>query len=356
MQPPEGRFQQVSAGGEQTCALDMDQAIHCWGADFDGSTQPPKGRYQQISAGWGFGCAVSTEGVPVCWGGAAADFPSPPQGEYRSIVAGYLHACGILVDGSVRCWGQDADLENTPTEVVLTLLVLGEMHACGLETAGTVSCWGRRSEATDPPTDPSYEVRPSPNVEVGPKVTIPEDLAFVDITAGYRHLCGLTAEGAIYCWGHSAVGESSPPPGRFIGVDAGLYHTCGVRSDSTITCWGWNDYHHDPSVQATTDGSTPPGDDHARYLRTCPYEGLGLLYLRQGRTERAKRNLEKAIELAPDIEIHKYTGLAAIYLDEGRLDDARDLIEKAEANNPEPRPTEKILALRARLEQLESDP
>ena len=33
-----------------------------------------------------------------------------------------------------------------------------------------------------------------------------------------------------------------------------------------------------------------------------------------------------------------------------------DLIEKAEANNPEPRPTEKILALRARLEQLESDP
>ena len=67
---------------------------------------------------------------------------------------------------------------------------------------------------------------------------------------------------------------------------------------------------------------------------TCPYEGLGLLYLRQGRTDEAKEHLERAIDINPDIEFRKYNGLARIYMTEGNYDSARKLLVKSIENFP----------------------
>ena len=58
---------------------------------------------------------------------------------------------------------------------------------------------------------------------------------------------------------------------------------------------------------------------------TCPYEGLGLVYLRQGRNDEAKKNFEEAIEINPSIEYKKFNGLAKIYIAEGKLDEAEAL-------------------------------
>jgi tetratricopeptide (TPR) repeat protein len=82
---------------------------------------------------------------------------------------------------------------------------------------------------------------------------------------------------------------------------------------------------------------------------TCPYEGLGLIYLRQGKLDKAKQNFAKAIEINPDIEYKKFNGLAKIYLKEGRLDEARRLLEKSVANYPyDPEAKELLRSLEAK--------
>jgi len=67
---------------------------------------------------------------------------------------------------------------------------------------------------------------------------------------------------------------------------------------------------------------------------SCPYEGLGLVHLRQGHRQQAKGEFQQAIEINPDHEFEKYVGLARIYLDEGREDEARALLHKALENHP----------------------
>ena len=88
---------------------------------------------------------------------------------------------------------------------------------------------------------------------------------------------------------------------------------------------------------------------HADGHYTCPYEGLGILYLQRGETERAAASFEKAIALNPDIEFRKYNGLARIRMAEGRLSEARELLAKSIRNYPHddeaPRLLEELEAL-----------
>jgi tetratricopeptide (TPR) repeat protein len=88
------------------------------------------------------------------------------------------------------------------------------------------------------------------------------------------------------------------------------------------------------------------GEDEAaeRYFRealkrddqkyTCPYEGLGLIYLRQGKLDKARQLFERAIAINPNIEYKKFNGLAKIYIKEGRFDEAEKLLRKSIENYP----------------------
>lgn len=68
---------------------------------------------------------------------------------------------------------------------------------------------------------------------------------------------------------------------------------------------------------------------------SCPFEGLGLVYLRQGRTDEARAQLETAIELAPDDEYKKYDAMARILMDDGDHEGAAQMLQKSRENNPE---------------------
>jgi alpha-tubulin suppressor-like RCC1 family protein len=74
----------------------------------------------------------------------------------------------------------------------------------------------------------------------------------VPIAAGFDHACGLTPGGEALCWGHNGFGQigdgtrttrSRPTPlggeGLTLGfVAAGTFHTCGVTTNGAAYCWG----------------------------------------------------------------------------------------------------------------------
>ena len=81
---------------------------------------------------------------------------------------------------------------------------------------------------------------------------------------------------------------------------------------------------------------------------TCPHRGLGLLYLKQGRVDEARGELEKAVSIDPELGYRKFVALARIYVSEARWDEADALLVKALQNRPD---GESALALRAEIAQ-----
>lgn len=80
-------------------------------------------------------------------------------------------------------------------------------------------------------------------------------LAFVQVSAGFRHSCGLVASGAAYCWGvgsallnafgdSTAGGRTTPGPVSggltFTTISAGDSHSCGLTPSGAAYCWGLN--------------------------------------------------------------------------------------------------------------------
>lgn len=73
------------------------------------------------------------------------------------------------------------------------------------------------------------------------------------ISVGSAHVCGITSDGFVYCWGRGDFGQlgsgkftnSSVPVkvagiSRAVAVAAGEKHTCAVLEDRTVKCWGAN--------------------------------------------------------------------------------------------------------------------
>ncbi len=200
-----------------------------------------------------------------------------------------------------------------PPPGIFSAISSGQCHACGLRDDGTVSCWG---------CDPNGKASPPAG-------------SFTAVSAGYLYTCGLRTDGQPDCWGHGATGATNPPEVTLASIDAGFYHACGLTPEHGIVCWGWNDEAQDPALQLTraereeAHGTMADAGDGQRYGPTCPYEGLGLIYLRQEREGMAEDYLEAAVALRDGVELSKYTALAGLYIDQGRLDEAEVLLEQA---------------------------
>ncbi len=159
---------------------------------------------------------------------------------------------------------------------------------------------------------------------------------FKQLSAGFEHTCGLRVSGKITCWGDNAVEQTAPPGDLFKQVAAGMYHSCGVRPDGAVICWGWPGHTGAAAARALLDRGIaahwllPPQDSSF----TCPYEGIGLMYLGQGRLEAATRYLNRAVALNPDIEPMKYVHLARVKIKTGDRQAAARLLAKARKLDP----------------------
>ena len=120
----------------------------------------------------------------------------------------------------------------------------GRYHTCGVRDMGAVECWGNDFYGESSP----------------PAGT------FISVSAGNSYTCGVRDAGAVACWGNDFDGESSPPAGTFTAVSAGQYHACGVRGTGTVACWG-NDFDGESSPPAGTFVSVSAGQYHTCGLR-----------------------------------------------------------------------------------------
>ena len=336
--PPQGAFEALAVGGEHACALDAQGQAHCWGRDADGSTAPAQGPFTQLSAGFAHSCGLRSDGSITCWGWDGQAQASPPPGAFRAVFAGYHNSCALDLRGEASCWGRDPGAP--PATGPFTSLALGEGHACGLRADSSVACWGGETRPEGLPATLDEAGVPHAPAHQGGWVsgllTAPPG-RYLALTAGGQHSCALHEAGGVVCWGHDAAFQSRPPQRAFAAIAAGYYHGCGITEEGEPTCWGWRgqvDRKGEPLPQWRADGTM--ADPRAELPITCPYEGLGMLYLSQGRREDARTMLTTATQLVPHLEHGKYNGLARIHIEDGDIDAARAMLERSIAITPAP--------------------
>lgn len=282
-------WRMVSAGWEHTCALDVAGQLFCFGeggagrlglGDENDRAEPTlvRGRWLSVSCGREHTCAIQVDGALRCWGRSndgrlgtgrneIATVPTPVSGDYRwrAVAAGSRHTCGISEMGGIYCWGSDdrGQLDGqsaTGSELVpfaidfssfgratFDLVAAGAEHNCAVYAQELV-CWGANSSRQVSPScteDPCYVASWTP---------LPAT-AWIAITAGAKHTCGITASQELFCWGHNDLGQLgaedpmtvgpvrvSTAVGGVVGwtdVGAGVDHTCAFQG-ALLYCWGDN--------------------------------------------------------------------------------------------------------------------
>ena len=143
-----------------------------------------------------------------------------PDGFYASDMAGgYTHGCALR-EGVPYCWGWDGtttilrpvEITGSPTFVEIGA---GTRTSCGLTADGALWCWGVFNT-------PAQASTPRP---------------FVTFDQAYDHRCGLSADGQAWCSSLAA-----PTDIRFSSIAVGNGHACGVALDGRVYCWGSNSH------------------------------------------------------------------------------------------------------------------
>ena len=65
------------------------------------------GQFITFDVNYAFGCAIDVDGALHCWGANPSGQASPPSGSYNQVSTGDYHACALGTDKSVRCWGNN---------------------------------------------------------------------------------------------------------------------------------------------------------------------------------------------------------------------------------------------------------
>lgn len=235
---------ETSAGYLHTCGIGSE-GVYCWGDNTtaqigeDPTVTPRRSTpglvtsiaARDVSAGFGHSCAVDTDGIAYCWGGNTAGElgngttssheSSPVTVEnfsgvlFETISAESVHTCATDVTDFVAwCWGSnvsgqlgtgDTDPALTPSTTdgpYIRQVSAGEGYTCGVSQSAEALCWGRNGahlglgDSGDAVTSPS---------------AVRSTEAFTKVTSGWGsdpvHTCGLTTDGAVYCWGSGRQGQ-----------------------------------------------------------------------------------------------------------------------------------------------------
>ena len=209
----------LDMGFRHACALDSTGVV-CWGDNRDGQLDVPDlVNPFFVSTGNHHSCAIDENGA-VCWGlNSAGQLDVPVMDDPLSISSDWFYNCGIDVD-EVVCWGQVSQgVQNIPELETPTMISTGAGHSCALHDGG-VSCWGNNQSQ---------------------QVTVPALNGPTLISAGNYHTCALDNTGVV-CWGRNDQEQTDVP--SLINpyfISAGADHSCALDALGW-SCWGSDTY------------------------------------------------------------------------------------------------------------------
>jgi alpha-tubulin suppressor-like RCC1 family protein len=295
----------LTTGYHHTCGLTSTGGIKCWGDNEYGQlgdgtwgndrTTPVdviglSTGVSAFAAGGYHTCSQSTAGGIKCWGanwfgqlgdGTTMDRSTPVNvvglsSGMTSIDAGYAHACSLTSDGGAKCWGMNgfgtlgdgAEIYRTiPVDVIgleegVNIITVGWSHICALTPEGGVKCWG-----AGPAVGDGTNISRNTPVDV---IGLSSGVKIID--AGGYHTCSVSVVGGVKCWGQNyegVLGDGTTinrnTPVDVIGlssgigdVSAGTNHTCALTVNGGVKCWGWNGSGE--LGDGTTNQSTTPVD------------------------------------------------------------------------------------------------
>ncbi|HEX5655844.1 MAG TPA: hypothetical protein VFX59_01560 [Polyangiales bacterium] len=305
---PEGA--NVVSSFAQSCAV-VNGSLYCWGADDFGQAgvlgtgaqrKPVKladEPFTDVCAGERHSCALRADGTTLCWGSNVQgqlgvgdvmprETPAPLDvRRFATLSCGGWNTCALAPRGELWCWGDNSEgklgqndpgmgqtgtlpLSTAPTPVLTNTrfaqVSVGQGHVCALSEQGRVYCWGRNNWGQLGIAEPLEQTRtPTP---------VAGDTQFVSVAAGQNHSCAVDIAGGLWCWGQPANGLLGLTTNQamvrvptkldgddFASVTANWLHSCALKKNGTLYCWGRGE-----------EGQLGGGDSS---LRTAPTQVVG---------------------------------------------------------------------------------
>lgn len=279
-QPIVPKFIDVESNHFRTCGVTATGDAYCWGS-FVVGTQGRSLRIPTLLPGGlhlaavtpdasRYLCGRTSSGDALCWSNYEMTpnhlAPTLKFSDLKTSEGG--HGCAVATNGSTYCWGENLSGQlgdgTTQSRAGISIpvaggyafksVVVGRHHSCGLTAAGEAYCWGANKS---PPSygeygvalgtgDSTTSVMPTPSPVAG-------GLAFAQLSAGFRHTCGITVDGRAYCWGGNANGQlgdgtqinRNVPVAvatslTFSAISVDAAHSCAITTSGAAYCWGDN--------------------------------------------------------------------------------------------------------------------
>ena len=205
-------------------------------------TQEPRATVRQTGASVTF--RANALGRPTQIEGAPREVERGPVTVVpRGFVVGGSFVCQ-LVGGTPSCRGANDRGQTAAAGSAFVALTAGVSHVCGLDASGTALCWGANEGG---------QLGDGSRTDRSSATPVRTEVRFGSLTGGQSHTCGLSG-GIAVCWGQNLsgqLGDGSRTDARFpraVGggitfraLVAGWDHTCGISTNGNAFCWGPND-------------------------------------------------------------------------------------------------------------------
>ncbi len=261
----------IAAGLVQTCIIEPDRHVRCWGIDPGTATDVPAiANVVSIAAGGANTCVLTLEGRVACWDASVPAKATPsfvPHVRAKAIATTGDKTCAIGGDDNVVCWTSSAPsplTQSDGTKITATAITASN-HFCAI-TSTTLACWG-----TGRAFAPHRNMRMAAFSmdDDSPDVPLVLNVKAKRIAIANDVNCTITATDMPDCWGANdqsqrgdAVAETSALDGEgresfaldsketevasgpnlhALDIAAGGSNVCVVGADHQVTCWGAND-------------------------------------------------------------------------------------------------------------------
>ncbi|MDE0883330.1 MAG: hypothetical protein OSB21_12110, partial [Myxococcota bacterium] len=227
-------------GRDPYCVINQDRRLVCWGSNSRGKMGIPiqeqtpfrvqlDSTVRQVALGSGHTCALNDNGTIDCWGGSevvgaglttqriyARPTLIPNFGQIERVQGRGNTTCADNAQNHLFCWGSGSQgqfgigsithyyrPERLTQWAHLRDLRVGRTRFCGLNDQGVVYCAGELGIPAEPGS--RYSLRSAE------PVALPDLPAIAQLSVG-QPVCGLTAEGQLFCWGQSIAlfGDRNP--------------------------------------------------------------------------------------------------------------------------------------------------